>query len=259
MVFPPAPAFCRQLHRLAALLILPLALPLGCAKKSQYKAGEELAALPASPQVDLGSVQVQVLGKLEGPYLFSRALSPTTIELADMQAKNEPFVLAGLLDNEYPTPAPTVAEGQPTPTPTPEPTQNELEARQKAREALWAFKMESLQKICGSKQLYLIRMSRTPPSKVYLFLPAAPQTNPAQPSGKADLLNARLLLDGAANMELEGVRHPMYDMMLDSQLTSVIKTRKQTASGDTLWGKYAMTLPPGLCDTRLAELEKVVY
>jgi len=203
------------------------------------------------PQVPIGTSEVDLtdpetvsLGAFEGPYYFIRALTPSVIRLADLDAKTENFTLIGLRDGEYP-PEPKAAKAVPALTP------EAAEARQRE---LFQYKMDALKALCGKNQLWIIRMSDQAPAMIYLYQPLTSQSDPKRLTGSAQLINALALRRGIATMELEGVRHQCFRMMLDCQLKGVIEARGK--KGEDLWRRFGLTLPAGIATTRLAEIEK---
>lgn len=213
---------------------------------------------PAVPTVGLDQPEVTSLGKLEGPYYFSQALSPTVIELTSMDAKNESFKLIGLSDNDYSTAPPSAAASSSTPTqPENKPTETP-EAIKQRQDQIKAFKMEGLKSLCGTNKLWLLRVpTDQPPNLAYLFLPLSSQSDNQRLTGSATLINAQALRQGLANIDLDGEDHPFFPMMLDCQLASIIQSA-QAKKSDTLWSKFEIKMPPGPQDDRMAELEKQI-
>ena len=230
-------------------LTLMLAGLVGCGESAPPPSSS--AQEVASPILQINGIDVTILGKQEGPYYLKKCLTPSKIELVDMNVKAEQFVLAGIRDDAYVLPAKAL---KPQETPV---SEEKPEVVDKRRTELWKYKMDKFQELCGSKQLWLVRMSDQPPFQIYLFMPVNSQADLKNPTGPASLLNAQALQDGIASMELEDVHHPFYDIMLDCQLVSVLKAhRKSGTPPESVWSRFALQLPPGAWDERLAELEK---
>lgn len=190
----------------------------------------------ASATVPLGSRLVGVLGRLEGPYTFDKALTPTVMQLKGSGGETVRVTLLGLRDGRYPQPE------DPGDKRTPEQRRAELEQ-------FFKFKMDGLAGLVGTRPLYVIRMgpgdARTgQPSCV--FMTDSPIGNLAAPTGSGECVNALALRRGIANMDLEGPDHPLRAIMLECQAAAVVEARRAKAKGgeaESVWGRFGLRLP----------------
>lgn len=190
----------------------------------------------ASATIPLGSRIVGMLGRLDGPYTFDKAIAPSILQLKPAGGDSVRVTLLGLRDARYPRPE------DPNDTRTPE--QRREDARQ-----FFKFKMDELANLVGARPLYVIRMgpgdTRTPPP-AYVFMTASPIANPGSPAENGEIVNALALRRGIANMDLDGPDHPMRALMLECQAAAIVEARraKDTGGGaDSVWGRYGVQLP----------------
>lgn len=242
-----------DIRRIAqGLLAVTLTLAaLGCGNKFKAERPEYREA--GSPKFALGDPTITHLGKLEGPFMYIKSLSPSIVQIANPQGKMEAVKLVGLSDEIYP---------EPTPDPAAKDTKPEDPAvKERRRNEIKAFKMEAHKGIFGSNQLFLIRLTQKAPSVVYIMMPDTVQIPGKKMTGEGSLANALALRRGLATLELiarGATNHPLFNYMLDSQLASFVEYKRKglgSASAD-LWGKFQITLPNNAFITnRLSEIE----
>ena len=202
-----------------------------------------------SPMVLPDSPQVTTLGKIEGPYLLMEVLSPKLLRLGNRDHE-EQFELIGLRDGDYPLP-----EGV-------DPPSGGTEALKERLRKLRLYKMERMQESLDKKPIWLIRMSEGQPPLVYLFKSVrhSSMKRSKPPPGPAYLINAWLLREGTANMELEGVIHPFYETMMDAQLAAIVEARKATRKGpeaEDIWNRFELQLPDRRYELRIAAIAEL--
>ncbi|MCL5271591.1 MAG: hypothetical protein M1457_13795 [bacterium] len=225
----------------SALALLPALW--GCTtKETPYLPPRPVAytAIPAN------SPEITTLGALEGPYQYVRAATPTTIILADDKGTTQAVVLLGLLDDRYGPPAPPPGQTPPAETPpTPEELEKKAQAEKAWHEELDAFARAGLDKVCDKAKVFVLRMSGDTPPKVYLFMPEsqAAATTAVATGAPVELVNAVVLRKGLANMELGGIPHPFYDMMLDCQLASIVETAAAAKEEPSIWSRFQIKMP----------------
>ena len=192
-----------------------------------------------SPIISVESLEILTLGWLEGPYGWVAAESPSLVQLAKEGAAPETFLLLGIRDNDYPRPLTPEEEkiGERR-----EPTEEELAQARRFR----AYKMDALKERCKDGPLWVLRMSveEDTPAWIFLFKPQKGATPPT--AGKAWLVNAWLLRDGLANMEVDDIANPFYDRMLDNQLAGIVERRKLKGSpseASDIWRRFGITMP----------------
>ena len=230
-LFDRSPRFFIRMHRMALLLIALLA---GCGGDSSDVVIE---IPPISPIMKMDSLLITTLGSLDGPYQWVAAESPSLVKLAKEGAAPETFQLLGIRDDDYPRPLTPeeVEEGERR-----EPTEEELAQARRFR----AYKMDALKERCQDAPLWMLRWSEGPPVSIYLFQPKKGATPPS--AGEAWLVNAWVLRDGIANMEVVGFVHPYYDSMLDNQLAGIVERRKLKGSpseASDIWRRFGITMP----------------
>jgi hypothetical protein len=87
-------------------------------------------------------------------------------------------------------------------------------------------------------------------------MPSKKQKDNNHLSGPAQLVNASILRLGQANMELQGVRHPFFDWMLECQLYAIIQSQRNSELNKSLWTKYEMKMPIEDYEPFVTEIEK---
>lgn len=247
-------------HRLRSLIAGALAASfmlaaLGCSKKLEVVTPPP--RLPGSTKIAMDDPTITIAaGKIEGPYIFIKSLSPTLVQIADVQGKQETVKLMGLDDEAYPAPKPK-ADPKAKETPKPE----DPVARERLRNEMKAAKMEGIKNTIGTKQIYLIRVTHGNPNMVYMLAPDSTPL-PGKPlSGQATIINAQAVRDGVANIDLKtpgASNDPLFDIMIDSQLAFLVEHKRKGASSQNadIWSKFQMQMPEGTYANRLAQLEK---
>lgn len=196
--------------------------------------------------VRLDTIPIKILGELEGPYYALGAASPDMLEMTTPEGQSFSCRLAGIRENDY------RRTGQDL-------TLEQLKARRAWLQQFQAFKRKQVKRVIGVEALWLIRLSEEPVPMVYLFDPVEGDAGNHQtpPRGRAHLVNALLLREGAANMELSPPYHMFYDMMLECQLVAMLEARRsgaEKAGNVSIWSRYDLRPPlPGLED-RLEQL-----
>lgn len=247
-------------HRLRGLLTGALALTLalaalGCGKK--IKVEPPPMRDPGSTKVTMDDPVVRVsVGVPEGPYIFIKALSPTLVQIADIKGKQEVVKLMGLNDESYPAPKP-----KPDPKAKETPKPEDPVAKERLRNEMKAVKIEGIKNTIGTKQVFLIRVTRQAPSLVYMLAPDSVPL-PGKPlTGQATLINAQVLRNGMANLNMKtpgASSDPLLDIMIDSQLAFLIELKRKGASSQNtdIWSKFQMQMPEGAYADRLVRLEQ---
>lgn len=190
----------------------------------------------ASATIPLGSRLIGMLGRLEGPYTFDKALTPSIVQLKPPSGEPVRVTLLGLRDARYPQPQ------DPNDKRTPEQRREDLKQ-------FYKFKMDELASLAGSRPLYAIRMGpgdAKTPAPAYLFMTDSPVGNMAAPTGSGELVNALALRRGIANMDLDGPDHPMHALMLECQAAAIVEARRAKARGGeaaSVWGRFGVQLP----------------
>lgn len=185
----------------------------------------------------LNNQELTSLGRMQGPYKFSEAVTPSLVQLIDMQDHEEMFKLIGLCDYEYPVAdMSTQRSGN-------KQSSIDVEVLKTRMFHIQDAKKQALKDLCGDHLLWLVRMSDTNPSMIYLFMPSKKQKNHNKLSGPTQLVNASILRMGLANMELQGVRHPLFDWMIECQLYAIIQSQRNTEMTQSLWTEYEMQMP----------------
>lgn len=237
---------------LVTAVMLLILTNLSCHKKFEQTPAAYREA--GSPKIDFNDPTVAMFGKVQGPFVFIKALSPSLLQLSDTHMKSEVVRLVGLSDLPYPDPTPAPSkDGLPTPAP-------EAPTIKEARlQAIHKFKMDGIGNLLGTNQLWLVRLSKQSPSPVYLFVPDTIQQADKPATGGATLVNAQLLRKGLANMDLDSVgslNQPLFDMLLESQLTAVAEAQRKTGEGESLWTKFQMQMPMEQYSDRLEDVKK---
>ena len=188
------PIHCEMRRFARGLLTAALALAaLGCGNKFKGTAPEYREA--GSPKFALNDPTLTSLGKMDGPYVYLKNITPATIQITNAQGKTEIVKLLGLGEEAYPDPTPVATAKE-------KPKAEDPAVKARRRVEIIAFKMEAFKGICGTNQIFLIRMTRQAPSLVYMIVPDVPQM-PGQPmTGEGTLINALVLRRGLATLEL---------------------------------------------------------
>ncbi len=239
------PPLISQLILRASRLALIVALGLaGCAKNEPVAVDSRAGSV----ELWLGSPVVTTLGPLEGPYQLDRVETPRFIHLFDAAMKSTPFDVLGLRDDEYPMTNEQIKE-----------LGLGAEGLQQRRLDLRLYMVEQIQALLDKKELWVLRMAETQPPQVYLFHPRDKTAAGAIPTGAAKLVNAWVLREGIAVMELAGAIHPFYEKMLDAQLAAIGEARRYVAdpaAARDVWNRFRLNGPGPQFDARIELLAK---
>lgn len=262
-----SPARPRTLTSIMLALAIAMTALAGCGggggapSAPQYRS---YASDAGSTKIGLNDPLVRALGRLEGPYVFIKSLSPSVVQLAAVPSgKAELVSMIGLSEETYP-PAPADKDH-------PDAAKEDDATKERKRGEAKAFKIAGFKKLfdpapgqSGAAQLWIIRMTKPGPktiSKVLIFQPDAVQM-PGKPlTGEATLINALALRRGIYNMDFTNpaiMAMPLADVLLNCQLAAIIDSRRQKFGGNDIWTKYPMQLPKGPMQDKLAELEKTM-
>jgi hypothetical protein len=196
----------------------------------------------ASTIVNIQGPEIALLGRLEGPGIVLNVLSSSQLELGGINRPPEVVRLVGLGAGDG------MADDQLAVL-----SDAERQERTDRLRGVEAYCRKALEQFCGSERHYFIRMSPAAPdlpSFVYLLQPIA-STNTSgrldSPDGQAHLVNARLVRDGKAILDLQQVQPDyMYERMLDCQLAALVKgadDRRKGRTGQSIWTLWQFPFP----------------
>lgn len=226
------PKFARLMPTM--LILLPLLLAASCGDNKGKIRERPIYTKIATTVLPLNHPLIETLGKLEGPYTFTSADSPVSVKLIDAKGQFETFIMLGLRADEYPPPK----------DPVDTESQAARDAEIRERPELYAFKQKGLKEVFGDEPVWVLRLSTQKPSLTYIFKPEKPPVKDKEALvGPGILLNAEVLRKGLTTMELEGVDHPFYGMMLDAQLAAIVEARRKPGNNANIWNAFHLRVP----------------